>query len=151
MQTYTAINTSNLFSPTICCCSCSTLAAFPGAPRLQLCAGKSRCRRELPMRMVQPRAAVYNSLPGIARNFPHRSAWSQSRRVTFSFKMRSVTCTTSLAMGCSLLRSAGPAKYSRGNNALLFRHDQVHPFAQNTHPSHCPEESQDLQHLGDLL
>ena len=36
----------NLFSPTICCCNCNILAAFQGAPRLHLCAGKSRCRRE---------------------------------------------------------------------------------------------------------
>ena len=80
---------------------------------------------------------------------------SRGGRVTFSFKMRSATCTTILAMRCSLLRSADPARYSRGNNAVSFRHDQVHPFGQTTslrstrttpfsHPSHCPEESQDL-------
>ena len=46
MQTFTAINIPNLFSPTICCCNCNILAAFQGAPRLHLCAGKSGCRRE---------------------------------------------------------------------------------------------------------
>ena len=60
---------------------------------------KSSCRREWWASNHR-----LNSLPGAARNFPCLSARLQSRwLVTYSFKMRSATCTIILAKGCSLL------------------------------------------------